>query len=65
MCVCVCCDAVIPAGSVSFVLQDAAGAAELVKTDGFTAGSIAQRKRENNGRKCVCVCVCLDTQSDN
>lgn len=59
------CYAVIPAGSVSFVLQDAAGAAELIKTDGFTAGSIAQRKRDRTMEESVHVCVCLDTQSDN
>lgn len=53
----------IPARSVQFVLQDTTGAAELVKTDGFTAGfDRLEEENVDNGREraCVFAIVCMN-----
>lgn len=43
--------------SIRVILEDTAGAAELVKTDSFTAGSIAQRKRDGTVEEILCMCA--------
>lgn len=43
------------ARSIRVILEDAAGAAELVKTDGFTAGSIARRKKDGTVEEILCM----------